>query len=434
MTTLSLKFVPAARYWSLVLTVLVSAVCGFNHFLMAQSALPLSYKVTELLVSSAPADRVEGENLASKHRDEIIASLLADIRARDRTRVGVAAYELRLMISPWARARDASSRFVEFTSIYSFTRPVERPNTIPEADSIRKTLQEAISWMCKAKVDRSSYLLGEMEVAASTLAEVANDETVDWALDELEHITFDHVAQPLMAMCESYLGLPHTFQAGMICGNSSEAEMKRFAVGQALILSKSVEELRARWKTLKPLPVGQRAEHSIKAWRDKIMLRMKRASGSYQHRGWLSAEFEPLIRFGTEALPALRAQRDTERDLGERAVWDYFIAAISGVTDVETVRQLLNGSDPQRDMACEIIAVSGEQKWMAELEQLKLVNGYHMGKASKVLAACHGDAAIPSLQRVFQLFPKEPDTRYVKAELKARIERGPPPRRVWQRR
>lgn len=434
MTTLSLKFVPAVRYRSLVLTVLVCTVCGSNHFLMAQSTLPLSYKVTELLVSSVPADRAEGENLASKHRNEIIASLLADIRSRDRDRVGVGAYELVLMISPWARVRDASSRFVEFTSIYSFTRPVERPNNIPEADSIRKTLQEAISWMCQAKVDGASYWIGEMEVATSTLAEVANDETVDWALDKLERIKSDHDAQSLMAMCESYLGLPHTFLAGMICGNSSEAEMKRFAADQALILSKSVDKIRAQWEILRTLPVGQRAEHSIKAWRDKIIPRMRSYSGSYFHEGWLSAEFEPLIRLGTAALQALKAQRDAQNDLGERAVWDYFIAAISGVTDVETVRQMLNGSDTQRDMACEIIAVSGELKWMTELEQLSLVNGYHMGKASKVLAACHGDAAIPSLQRVFQLFPKEPDTRYVKAELKARIERGPPPRRAWQRR
>ena len=233
-----------------------------RRILQRLHAQSLSYQVSEFLVRTKEADRTKGLSILDQNRDSILKTLLADLRSKDRVKVGTAAFELRLVLSPWARSREANSRFIEFTSIYGLRRPVERPNNIPE--------------------------------------------------------------------------------------------------------------------------------------------------------------------------PQLKNQRDKETDLGERAVWEYFIAAITGKTDEATVRQLLNGSDPERDMACEIIAASGERRWAPELEQLKLVNGYHKGKASMALAACLGEDAIPILERIHEIYPEESDTNYSLMELKARVEKGAPQRRMWR--
>ena len=97
------------------------------------------------------------------------------------------------------------------------------------------------------------------------------------------------------------------------------------------------------------------------------------------------------------------------------------------------IQELMNGSDPQREMACEIIAVSGQAKWAADLEQLKMVNGYHLAKASQSLAACLYSQAIPYLGRLHSAFPKEYHTEYALLELRMRLEKGDPQRRVGYR-
>jgi hypothetical protein len=157
---------------------------------------------------------------------------------------------------------------------------------------------------------------------------------------------------------------------------------------------------------------------------------MRQSSGDYSHQGRLSEELAPLIRFGTVALPLLCKQRANEGDVGERAVWDFVIAAIAGDTDKELIRTLMNGSDPQRIMACEIIAASGQIQWAADLQKLKMMNGYHLGKASQTLATCLYSEAIPLLETLHASYPKESDTEFALSELKARLEKGEPRRRV----
>lgn len=397
---------------------------------------PKSGLIVELLVSRDRDKQEEGGKLLEDERQEIVASLISELASSDAKVVEAGAFELGILFSPWAQGRDASRRFIQFTDIYNSRRPVERPSFVVEAPVIREALMQSFMRLreqAEEKTDKFFNFQDALRCIASSLNEFTDDHVVDWAIEELAKIKSPYLAESLFRLVEEYLGCPPMFRAGGICGNNTEAEVKRFMQEEANALAKSLAELRSRWAVLKPQEIGERIKMAIAAWRGKIVPIMRQSSGSYHHDGWLSEEFSPLMRFGQASLPQLRKQRASESDLGERAVWDYFIAAISGETDDQVIRQLIMGSDPQREMACEIIAVSGQAKWAADLEQLKMVNGYHLAKASQTLAACLFNQAIPSLERLHSAFPKEYHTEYALLELKIRIEKGEPRRRIGYR-
>ncbi len=400
-----------------------------------EKARPLSHQVAELLISRSGTRQSEGISLLAKERNGIVTSLVHDLSSRNSMRIGAAAFEVAVIFSPWARSQESSSRFIQFTTIYELRRPVRRASAIPEANDIRRALMDAFTWLRKRSEAEPPDFLNEDSMKSVTwaLGEFSTDDTVDWALVELGEIKSPYITEKLFMLCQDHMGSPPIFRADLICGNSSEAEVKKFMVEQSAALAKATAELRRSWQSLKLKSTEQRMEASISSWRSLIVPKMRQYSGSYFHNGWLSTEFAPLIRYGGAALPLLKTQRAKESDLGERAIWDYFIAAITGATDETTVRTLLNGSDAQREMACEIIAASGEQKWASDLENLKMVNDYHLGKASQALAACLGARSIPYLERIHARYPKESDTEYALKELKARDAQGDPRRRLWYR-
>lgn len=397
---------------------------------------PKSELIVELLVSRDQDNRNQGGKLLADARQEIVTGLVSELSNPDPKVVEAAAFELGILFSPWAQGRDASRRFIQFTDIYDSRRPVERPSLAAEAPVIRDALMQSFMRLreqAEAKPDKFFNFEEALRCVASSLNEFADDHVVDWAIEELSKIKSPYLAESLFRLAEQYIGCPQVFRADAICGNSTEAEVKLFMQEQANTLARSIMELKTKWAFLKPQAIEERIKIAITAWRDKIVPIMRQSSGSYHHEGWLSEDFSPLIRFGQAALPQLRKQRDSESDLGERAVWDYFIASISGETDDQMIRQLMMGSDPQREMACEIIAVSGQAKWATDLEQLKMVNGYHLAKASQTLAACLFNQAIPSLERLHSAFPKEYHTEYALLELRARMQKGEPRRRIGYR-
>lgn len=413
--------------------------------LLLSAALPLAWaansptlseRIVELLVSTDQSEQLAGNRLLESQRSTIVEALLGELQSTSPKSVEAAAYELGVIFSPWAQGRDSSRRFIQFTDILDVRRPVERPANIPEAERIREALKNAFERL-KAQADASPTewfrFFDALKTISSSLSEFTDDRTVDWAIEELVRSKSPTLAEPLFILVEEYLGCPEVFRANGICGNSSEAEVKQFMQEEAAAMAKSLAQLKAKWGKYKSMTDAQRIGASIEAWRSKIIPIMRQYSGSYIHEGWLIDDLTPMIRFGKAALPQLRAQRNIEGGLGERAVWEYLIAAISGETDEKTVRELMKGSDPQREMACEIIAVSGQKVWASDLESLKLVNGYHLGKASQTIAACMAQTAIPILERIHALYPKESNTEYALAELKARAEQGKPRRRVGVR-
>ena len=393
--------------------------------------------IVEMLISRDPAKQVKATALLQREQPHLVSALLAELSSADMKIVGAAAFELAALHSPWVRGRDSSARFIQFTNIYDSRRPVERPVKAEQMGRIRTALLETILrvyQLADASPEDAWRYTVTLQCLTLALTEFAGDPEIDWLMKIIATTKSPYLAEVLFPVIEGHIGNPPLFRAGGICGNSSPAEVKQLMKEEAELLSNAIKELSAKWRETRALSEGDRIKKSIKTWREKIFPVMRQYSGSYFHIGWLGDDMWPLIRMGEAALPHLREQRSKEDDLGGRAVWDFVIASITGETDDETVRALMQGSDPQREMACEIIAASGQRRWAVDLERLKMFNGFHLGKASSALAALLVYDAIPILERLSAANPSESESKYALQELKARLEQGEPRRRQGYRR
>src|SRR4051794_741048 len=104
---------------------------------------------------------------------------------------------------------------------------------------------------------------------------------------------------------------------------------------------------------------------------------------------WLFQEMEPLVRFGTPAVEALRAQQTAETELEAKGVWEAVIATITGQENAQLMRALFEGTDVHRDLACEIAVGATSRDWLPQLDELQFRDGYDHAKASKAIAVCH---------------------------------------------
>ncbi|MEQ1853478.1 MAG: hypothetical protein ABMA01_18015, partial [Chthoniobacteraceae bacterium] len=125
---------------------------------------------------------------------------------------------------------------------------------------------------------------------------------------------------------------------------------------------------------------------------------------------------EPLVRFGAPAIDALRAEQAGETKLDAKAVWEAVIATITGREDAQLVRSLFEGTDNQRELACEIIVGATSRAWLPQLEKLRLP--YPRDRNINAIATCHRDAGLPALKRA--------NAEHAIKELEIRRDSGPP--------
>jgi len=397
--------------------------------LMAEnSGLSLSGRIVEKLVSRVPETQIEGERMLEKERGQIIADLITRLASSEPERVKTAAYELSILFSPWTQGQDAGTRHFGHTSIYSPRRPVERPNSIPEAPQLREALTQAFSRAREnAEVNPSkSYSHVEaMRWLSSALVEFGDDQTAGWAIVELSKTKGGSIAEDLFVIVEKHMGIPPIYRRGGLCLDGTPGALEWFIREETIRAEQAAGELRLQWAKWRPKTEEQRIEASIEAWKSVMGSVMMDCSDSTSC--WLSDGFSPLIRLGRQALPHLRRERAKAVNLDERGAWDYFIAAITGETDDKTVRELLNGSKSKKRLTCEIIAVTGQTQWAGDLEQIAAGFGSVSEKAMFALVSCLGTRAIPYLERLNKA-PKDYETKYALAELNARLQHGDPRR------
>jgi hypothetical protein len=383
-----------------------------------------SFKVAELLVSHNPEQRDHGEELWRENRTRIMDDISQRLHSRHPVILCSAAYDLKLLISPWMRGREQSRRHAGMMAIHQLTRPVERVASLPEAPMIRKVLQQELEWMAKTSTGtpqgqglQFSQAFTQM---VQVLGEVADDPTVDWSIDFLGKIRPVQLGEPIFAMIDSYFGVPASFRRGpLLCGLSSDSERAAHAASQSHKMEMAKMDVREIWSELRTMSTDERINYAINEWRKLIIPNMQASSVYYHQYGWLDERWEPLIRFGSSAIPALRAQQEQTPQFHTKALWECIIAAIEGSADGELIRELLE-KDPET--ACEIIAVTGSKQWAKELEQLGVRN--HLGKASEALAACFYEECIPILERIKEAEPNQTTAGYLLQEFDRRAEKG----------
>ena len=148
-----------------------------------------SFRIAELLVSYDLQQREQGVSLLRENRSGIIADIMLRLQARHPVIVHSAAYDLKLIVSPWLRGREASRRCAGMSNIHQLTRPVERVASLPEAPMLRKVLQQELEWMAKTSTGTTQGQGLQFSQAFTqmmqVLGELADDVTVDWAIDFL---------------------------------------------------------------------------------------------------------------------------------------------------------------------------------------------------------------------------------------------------------
>lgn len=383
----------------------------------------------ELLASDRLDEIARGQRFVADNRSYYVTALLERIQTGGIEAKGKAACELGIIIGPWLQGKEAGARFYQFTSIQSPRRPVARVPDLPEAAEIRKGLQTAISTLLTTAETPSAqthWITESLRALCETLGEVADDGTMDWAIDRLQRIKSPTIAEPLIAFGDSYLGIPPIFRHGAICGNSSRAEVERFRQSQEQALTEARNILGTQWGQVRPMRLDQRIAFAIKSWRDYFIPKQRSYSGSYFHEGWLFQEMEPLVRFGAPAVEALRAQQTLETELEAKGVWEAVIATITGRESASLVRELFNGRDPHRELACEIVAGATSRDWLPQLDELQSRSGFDTGKASQTIAACHRNEGIPALKRAFERNSHNFHAGYAVKELEVRASSGPP--------
>lgn len=384
-------------------------------------------EIVEMLVSDRAEDVVQGESDFERQRSVLIPTLLREIGTSDPTVSGNAAVELGLLISPWLRGKQASARFLEFTKFEAPRRPVGRLPDEPESEAIRSCLQMSVlALLSQASQNPKHGVIDALNVTCETLGEVADDRTMDWVLDRLSRISTPAVAEPLVALADSYLGVPPIYRSGAICGLMSAEERERVRVSEESALKEACRRLNEAWAVVKPLRRQERIKFAIERWREHFVPKQESSSGHYSRERWLFLEMEPLVRFGIPAVELLREQQARETVLEVKAVWEAIVATITGQEDAELVRALFVGRDAHRELACEIVLGAVSKAWLPELDELQYRSGFNTGKASRVIAACHREEGLPALKKAFEQNRHNFNAGYAVRELEERAVRGAP--------
>jgi len=297
-------------------------------------------------------------------QDPLFDRLLKDVASGDAKASGRAAAELGILISPWFRGKEASAGFVQYTNIPSLRRPVGRVPNHPKAAATRAALQSGIVKLIEQPPTPNEPLIEQaLEALSETLAEVANDATMDWALEQFAK--GDDVPaykmNPLADLAIAYVGIPPISPKPGFCGNSTPAEFAHFR----------------------------------KIQKERIA----DISTTFDHYGYLFEVMESLVRFGEPAIPLLRAQQQAEVELEAKGVWEVIIATISGKEDPSLVKSLFEGKDPHLVLACEVVAAAGSKAWLKELEELQTKSGFDSSLAGNAIAISYGIEGLPSLEK-----------------------------------
>jgi hypothetical protein len=383
-----------------------------------------------LLVSPLAQEQVAGQAELAEKRAEYLRRLEGKIRDSSQPPLYAAA-QLGLLISPWLQGKEGSARSLGSISFDSIRRPVGKMTESQEKKRLRRLLQEAVEGVAaRMPPDPRVHYFSHRTTAIclETLTEVANDETMDWALARLQTEKEPEVAEAYFKLAESYLGIGPLFRTNGLCGLSTEEEQKRFHERQGADIAEGRAKLIQTWSTTRPLDSPGRIRAAIAHWRADVLSKQRTSSGILDHDNWSYTVLEPLVRLGDPAVPILRAQLADEETIEAKAVWQILISTITGEEATDLVRQLADpqASDACHRYACEIILVSGSKAWLPELEALQTTPGFDTRLPSRVIATCHGPEGMPALERGLAWNPHNSSAKYAIEEFRERAAQGQP--------
>jgi hypothetical protein len=387
-------------------------------FAAADEPDPILEKTVELLLSPSKRDQREGEILAVRNADAYGDTIVAGLK--DSRKRAVAAYQLRVLVSPWARGVAAGLEHKGHMTLFLPRRPVARPLDGPHHPVYRKALLDALNATATGpEVDDREFAF---ESICQTLTEIGDSASLI-AMAQLLKETDDYRLGRLLleSLCRR-VGFHHPgTPLGRMCGPLHFAEAKSRNVQN---LSAQDRFIRQRNAFLQEFPYREdEAPDQQQLMRraldrlEKRMLVPEFVRLGYDESVSDVDKLEPLIRLGEPLLPLLRKRQAAERDLSKKGNYEVISAAITGEIDPALMRRLLASDHPDRGLACQITIAAGTRDWTNEIAQLQFREGFDHKEASDALASVLRKEALPHLLKALNFDPDNYTAKYAIMEL-----------------
>ncbi len=368
--------------------------------------------LANMLIHPSPFVQAAGEERVRADAKELFERLLAALATDDYATRVRACRLLRIMMSPWARGVEAGRKHRGQCELFLPRRPVRRSHKHPRAAEGRAAASEALRSLLghSRDVRRSRKnpdfpgvrYLEAVDGVCELLAEVGDDTTATDIASALAREENRYVASALISCLEYLHGLPPSYRWTGFCGNCTPEEIARISREENARCARAKADLLAWHEQHAGDRELARVRAALAVWETKFgdgdFLNQE-----YYNTGWATRRLEPLIRFDVCILDEVRRRKRAATNITVKGNYDIIIAAVTGGGDKALVQKLLRGSDPQRGLACQIIAAAGSHDWKEELDRLQYRGGFRSGLASHTLAVCHRAEAIPLLRKAHAL-------------------------------
>ncbi|GEM_PF-1173856 len=191
--------------------------------------------------------------------------------------------------------------------------------------------------------------------------------------DDLVPLLVQHkegrLGNDILTALETLYGIPKTYERFGVCGNSTAAEMAKFAREAAAREAAAIKEFLA-WQQ-------QHAEATEEQYYDAVVLHWSEMlvhfanapdqNYSYQNDQTAAPKLQNLLGLGKPLVPALKRRQQATTGWQEKSMLEFTVAFLTGEYDSNLVKELLAGNRNQQRIACGIIAASADDSWNSEL-------------------------------------------------------------------
>lgn len=375
-------------------------------------------KTVELLISPSKRDQRDGEVLAVRNADAYRDTIVSGLN--DSQKRAVTAYQLRVLVSPWARGVAAGLEHKGYMTLFVPRRPVARPLNGPHHPVYRKALLDALRAVATGPdVDDREFAF---ESVCQTLTEIGDSASLI-AMAQLLKETDDHkLGRVLLESLCRRMGFHHPDATlGRMCGPLQFAEAKLRNVRNQSPRDWFISQRRAFLREFPnrddAIPDQQQLMRRALDRLEERMLVPEFVRLGYDENVSDVDKLEPLIRLGKPLLPLLRKRQAAERDLSKKGNYEVISAAITGQVDPTLMRQLLASDNPDRGLACQIVIAAGTRDWINEIAQLQFRKSFDHKEASEALASVLRKEALPFLRKAMSFDPDNYTAEYAIKEL-----------------
>lgn len=385
--------------------------------------------VVDQLRSILPVEQQQGLVRFEANRGRLMTEAMGRLRDGAITESDIDS--LLILLSPWQRGLARVHNHRGNMALGNTERPAGRPPfDFPERDEIVNLLLEFLSKPPPDASETEDEKMNEafkrwtlFPKASVLLGELIGLKDFDRLVALLQSSNEPLLIDSVLPIFETWYALPNLYPSSGICGNSSEAEFKRFEASEVERTKRARQEVIEWHQKHRELDLESRLNAAIETYWEPRFAEYGFMSQSYFGGPPTWKKLESLIRQGEAALPFYQRRLSETEDLLLVGNYAVVISVITGKEDEDLVRKLLSSEELGRweqyaTFAMEIILAAHSTRWKADLVALQARPYFDGKRATEVLARCHLHEALPQLEAELKRNPKNYMAKYSIEELR----------------